>query len=148
MGLTLRIGPIRLSDWTWACFRILPNFFGSPKRRGGGQILSSDSLLRVQCWVWMTPLSDYADVCYTHVSRAFQRLNMLPVSHSKTFCALDLMMEVAQIREDDGTFQVYCQYIYKTLKENFGVRPKSVRRTLVLGLIYGSRANKQFDIAF
>ena len=28
------------------------------------------------------------------------------------------------------------------------LRPKSVRRTLVIGLIYGSRANKQFDIAF
>ena len=28
------------------------------------------------------------------------------------------------------------------------LRPKSVRRTLVVGLIYGPRANKQFDIAF
>ena len=28
------------------------------------------------------------------------------------------------------------------------LRPKSVRRTLVMGLIYGPRANKQFDIAF
>ena len=28
------------------------------------------------------------------------------------------------------------------------LRPKSVRRTLVIGLIYGPRANKQFDIAF
>ena len=28
------------------------------------------------------------------------------------------------------------------------VRPKSVRRTLVTGLIYGPRANKQFDIVF
>ena len=27
-------------------------------------------------------------------------------------------------------------------------RPKSARRTLVMGLIYGLRANKQFDIAF
>ena len=26
------------------------------------------------------------------------------------------------------------------------LRPKSVRRTLVIGLIYGPRANKQFDI--
>ena len=28
------------------------------------------------------------------------------------------------------------------------LRSKSVRRTLVLGLIYGPSANKQFDIAF
>ena len=28
------------------------------------------------------------------------------------------------------------------------LRPKSVRRTLVIGLIYGLRANKQFDTAF
>ena len=28
------------------------------------------------------------------------------------------------------------------------LRPKSVRRTLVIGLIYGPRANKQFDIVF
>ena len=28
------------------------------------------------------------------------------------------------------------------------VRLKSVRRTLVIGLIYEPRANKQFDIAF
>ena len=35
-------------------------------------------------------------------------------------------------------------------KKNFGgiLRPKSVRRTLVIRLIYGPRANKQFDIAF
>ena len=26
--------------------------------------------------------------------------------------------------------------------------PKSVRRTLVIGLIYGPRANKQFDLMF
>ena len=30
---------------------------------------------------------------------------------SKTFYALDVTMEVAQIRAEDGTFQVYCQYI-------------------------------------
>ena len=30
----------------------------------------------------------------------------------------------------------------------FDPGPKSVRRTLVIGLIYGPRANKQFDIAF
>ena len=28
------------------------------------------------------------------------------------------------------------------------LRPKSVRRKLVIGLAYGPRANKQFDIAF
>ena len=70
-------------------------------------------------------------------------------------------MEVAQIRGEDGTFQVYCQYIaestevethlsIKLSKKNFGgiLRIKSVRRTLVIGLIYEPKANKQFDIAF
>ena len=28
------------------------------------------------------------------------------------------------------------------------LRPKFVRKTFVMGLIYGPRANKQFDIAF
>ena len=38
----------------------------------------------------------------------------------------------------------------KLSKKNFGriLRPKSVRRAMVIGLIYGRRANKQFDIAF
>ena len=38
----------------------------------------------------------------------------------------------------------------KLSKKNFEgiLRPKSVRRKLVIGLIYGPRANKQFDIAF
>ena len=38
----------------------------------------------------------------------------------------------------------------KLSKKNFGgmLRPKSVRRTLVTGLVYGLRANKQFDIVF
>ena len=38
----------------------------------------------------------------------------------------------------------------KLSKKNFGgiLRPKFVRRTLVMGLIYGLRANKHFDIAF
>ena len=38
----------------------------------------------------------------------------------------------------------------KFSKKNFRgiLRPKPVRRTLIIGLIYGPRANKQFDIAF
>ena len=38
----------------------------------------------------------------------------------------------------------------KFSKRHFGgmLRPKSVRDTLVIGLIYGPRANKKFDIAF
>ena len=38
----------------------------------------------------------------------------------------------------------------KFSKKNFGgiLRPKPVRRTLAMGLIYGSRATKQFEIAF
>ena len=40
--------------------------------------------------------------------------------------------------------------IIKILKEELrrDTEPKSVRRTLVIGLIYGPRANKQFDIVF
>ena len=57
--------------------------------------------------------------------------------------------------------KLYCQYIaessetethlsIKFLKKDFGgiLRPKSVRRTLVIGLIYEPRGNKQSDIAF
>ena len=41
-------------------------------------------------------LSDYADMCLSHLSMVFRRLNVLPVSRSKTFYALDLTMEVDQ----------------------------------------------------
>ena len=58
--------------------------------------------------------------------------------------------------------KVYCQEIVestevethlsniKLSKKNLGgiLRPKSVRRTLVIRLIYGPRANKQCDIVF
>ena len=71
-------------------------------------------------------------------------------------------MEVAQIRAEHGTFQkrIVNKYLWayrswnalsiKFSKKNFGgiLRPKSVRRPLVIGLIYGSRANKKFDTAF
>ena len=70
-------------------------------------------------------------------------------------------MEVAQIRAEDGTFQKCItkkqmslqklKHIYEILKEELigGIlRPKSVRRPLVMGLIYGPRANEQFNIAF
>ena len=30
-------------------------------------------------------LSDYADMCYTHLSRVLRRLNMLPVSRFQNF---------------------------------------------------------------
>ena len=50
-------------------------------------------------------LSDYADMCYRHLSKVFGRLNMLPVSASQTFYSLNLTMKVAQIRMEDGTFQ-------------------------------------------
>ena len=51
---------------------------------------------------------------------------------------------------------MYCQQIVESIdvethlsiKLRGILRPKSVRKTLVIGLIYGSRANKQFDIAF
>ena len=66
-------------------------------------------------------------------------------------------MEVDQIRVEDGTFQ---KCTVKKIVESTAVEmhlsiklrgilsPKSVRRTFVVGLIYGPRANKQFDIAF
>ena len=55
-------------------------------------------------------LSDYADVCYTRFYRVFRRLDMLLVSRFKNLCP-GLTMELAQIRAEDGTFQVYCQYV-------------------------------------
>ena len=70
-------------------------------------------------------------------------------------------MEVAQIKAEDETFQKYTainsesteaetHLSIKFSNKNFGwiLRPKFVRITLVIGLIYGPRANKQFDIAF
>ena len=38
--------------------------------------------------------------------------------------------------------------MHLSIKLNGILRPKSVRRTLVTGQIFGPRANKQFDIAF
>ena len=56
--------------------------------------------------MWKAKVSDYADMCHTHLSRVFRKLNMLYLFHiSKTFYALDLTMEVDQIRVEDGTLQ-------------------------------------------
>ena len=69
-------------------------------------------------------------------------------------------MEAAQIRAEDGTFQKCTidkqmslqklKHIYEILKEELwrDTEAQSVRRSLVMGLIYGPRANEQFDIAF
>ena len=68
-------------------------------------------------------------------------------------------MEVDQIRVEDGTFQKCTVNKYNvvestdvemhlSIKLRGILRPKSVRRTLVIGLRYGPRANKQFDISF
>ena len=51
---------------------------------------------------------------------------------------------------------MYCQQIVQStdvemhlsIKPRGILRPKSVRRTLVIELIYGPRVNKQFHIAF
>ena len=51
---------------------------------------------------------------------------------------------------------MYCQQIVEStgidthlsVKHRGILRPKSVRRTLVVGLIYGPKAIKQSDIAF
>ena len=56
-------------------------------------------------WKAKVFLSDYADMCHTQLSRVFRRLNVLLFHVSKTFYALDLTMEVDQIRVEDGTFQ-------------------------------------------
>ena len=56
-------------------------------------------------WKAKVFLSNYADMCHSHLSRVFRRLNVLSVHVSKTFYALDLMMEVDQIRVEDGMFQ-------------------------------------------
>ena len=73
------------------------------------------------------------------LSRVFGRLNMLPVSRSQNvFCP----------GSDDGSSSNKSGRW--NVSKNFGgiLRPESVRRTLVICLIYRPRANKQFDIAF
>ena len=56
--------------------------------------------------MWKVKVSDYAGICHTHLSRVFRKLNMLYLFHvSKTFYALNLTMEVDQIRVEDGMFQ-------------------------------------------
>ena len=53
------------------------------------------------------------------------------------------------IQSNDYSTKVETHLSIKLSKKNFGIlRPNTVRRTLVIGLIYGSRANKQFDIAY
>ena len=49
--------------------------------------------------------SSVTNMFYTQLSRVFRRLNMLPVSRFQNFHALDLTMEVAQIKAEDETFQ-------------------------------------------
>ena len=44
-------------------------------------------------------------MCYTHLSRVFHRLNMLPVSRFQNFLCSASEDEVTQIRAGDGTFQ-------------------------------------------
>ena len=66
-------------------------------------------------------------------------------------------MEVDQIRVEDwpffkSTLSIIVEStdveIHLSIKLRGILRPKSVRRTLVIGLIYWPRANKQFDIDF
>ena len=68
-------------------------------------------------------LSDSADMCYTHLSGVFRRLNMLPVSHFQTFLCPgsdDSSNKSSQkggvINKDEST-EVETQFIYKILKE-------------------------------
>ena len=107
--------------------------------------------------------SDSPEMCYTHLSRVFCRLNMPPVSRFQNFLCPG--SDDGRSSNNSGRWnvsKVYCQYIVestevemhlstciKLSKKNFrGILSiKSVRRrTLVIGLIYGPRANKQFDI--
>ena len=65
-------------------------------------------------------------------------------------------MEVDQLKVKMGRFKSILSInsestdvdMHLSMKLRGIVRPKSVRRTLVTGLIYGPRANKQFDIVF
>ena len=102
----------------------------------------------------MVFLSDYADMCYTHLSWVFRRLNMLPSSRSQNFSCPG---------SDDGsssnmigrwnvskvTVNKYLRLqkskhfnIYKFSKKNFGgiLRPRSVRRALVMSIFYCAKA--------
>ena len=57
---------------------------------------------------------------------------------------------VLSINSSLSPTEVKTHSFIKFSKKSFGgiLKPKSVRRPLVVGLIYGPRANKQFDIAF
>ena len=97
-------------------------------------------------------------MCCTHLSGVFRRLNMPAVS-----CFEHFLCPVSEdgIISEGGTFEKYtCQKIAESteiethlsitfLKKDFGriLRPESVRRKLITWLIYGPRANKQFNIA-
>ena len=89
-------------------------------------------------------------------SGAFRRVKILPVSRFQNFLCPG---------SDDGSssnksgrwnvssilsVKVETHLSIKLSKKNFGgiMRLKSVRGILVMGLIYGPRANKQFDIPF
>ena len=87
---------------------------------------------------------------------------MLPVSRFQNFSCPGSDDGSSSNKSGDGTFEkctvnkwlrlleAETHLSIKFSKKNFGgiLRPKSVRRTLVIGLIYVPRANKQFDIAF
>ena len=107
-------------------------------------------------------LSDYADMWYTHFSRSFRRLNMLPVSRfqnllcpgsddgiSSNKCGRWSVSSVLSINAESAEVETHLSIKFSE-KKNFGgiLRPKSVRRPMVIGLIDGLRANKQFDITF
>ena len=109
-------------------------------------------------------LSDNAGICYTHLSGVFHRLNMLSVTLLQNFLCLYLTIEVAQIRAENGRFQkcitnkylslrkLKSIYIYKIIKEELRkdtedrICKETITRPFIIRLVYGPRANKQFDI--
>ena len=60
----------------------------------------------------------------------------------------DLTMELDQVRVEEAIVESTDIEMHLSMKLRGILRPKSVRTTLVTGLIYGPRANEQFDIVF
>ena len=106
--------------------------------------------------------SDYTDMCYTQPPRAPHRLNMLPVprlqnpscpgsddgstpNKSRRWYISNLHRQ--QIAESTET-KTHPSIKFSNKNSVGTPRPKSARRTLVIGPIHGLRANKQPDTAF
>ena len=92
-------------------------------------------------------------MCYAHVSRVFRRLNMLPISRFQNFLCPGSddrsnsnksgRWNVSSVRQLTAeSTEVETHLSIKLSKKNFAgiLRPKSVTRTLIKGLMHGPRA--------